>query len=87
MLQHNDRTTDDATDAVATLGTQGFPDLDAVAGSTKWSMGGAASPAEGSWMATVYGGGENDYPDAMTGTFNADGTTGRISGAFGVMEE
>jgi hypothetical protein len=75
--------TDDATD-----GMQNYDDLNVgVMGSTEWTMGGAAAPATGGWMADVYDGGANDFPDAMTGTFNASGTIGRISGAFGVEEK
>ena len=76
----------DAADADE--GMQNYANLNSgVMGSTEWTMGGAAAPAEGDWMGDVYGGGTNDFPDAMTGTFNASGTIGRISGAFGVEEE
>ena len=72
-------------------GVQGYEDLAAataaVMGEAKWSRGGAAMPTMGSWQAMLYGGMTNDFPDAATGTFNASGTTGRISGAFGVMEK
>ena len=77
-----------AGDTSADAGMQNYADLNSgVMGSTEWTLGGAAAPATGGWMADVYDGGMNDFPDAMTGTFNANGTTGRISGAFGVMEE
>ena len=55
------------------LGMQNYPDLNSgVTGSTEWTMGGAANPATGDWAADVYDGGMNDYPDAMTGTFDAE---------------
>ena len=69
-------------------GMQNYSNLNSgVTGSTEWTMGGAANPATGDWAADVYDGGMNDYPDAMTGTFDASGIIGRISGAFGAMEE
>ena len=70
------------------VGMQNYSNLNfGVTGSTAWTMGGAANPATGGWAADVYDGGMNDYPDAVTGTFDASGITGRISGAFGAMEE
>ena len=71
-----------------TEGIQNYSNLNfGVTGSTAWTMGGAANPATGDWAADVYDGGTNDYPDAVTGTFDASGIIGRISGAFGAMEE
>ena len=80
--------TPDVVESPITLGVQNYTELnERVMGTTEWSMGGAAMPADGIWMADVYGGGANDYPDAMTGMFYADGITGSIAGAFGVEEK
>jgi hypothetical protein len=78
-------TTNDDTMALDSLGDTTDAEM-----TTEWSTG-SAQTGTGTWAADWHGGGDDEHPMAVTGTFDAhiggdgtmdDGAVGRLQGAF-----
>ena len=55
---------------------------------TKWTIGGTAADAAGSWSGGLYDDGDDGVPQVATGTFYSTyGTAGKMVGAFGANKQ